>query len=44
VVIVNGQPTKMDRYADTVLLGSLSELLPALCGPGDSVAESRPTQ
>jgi NAD-dependent deacetylase len=31
VVIVNGQPTKMDRFADTVLLGSLSELLPVLC-------------
>lgn len=44
VVIVNGQPTKMDRYADTVLVGSLSELLPALCGFGDPVAESRPTQ
>jgi NAD-dependent deacetylase len=30
VVIVNGEPTKMDRYADAVLLGPLSELLPAL--------------
>lgn len=30
VVIVNGQPTGMDRYADAVLIGSLSELLPAL--------------
>ena len=30
IVIVNGQPTKMDRYADEVLLGELSDLLPAL--------------
>ncbi|CAN5502663.1 NAD-dependent protein deacetylase [soil metagenome] len=35
IVIVNGEPTKMDAVADAVLLGSLSELLPALC-------ESRP--
>ncbi len=35
VVIVNGQPTRMDRYADTVLLGQISELLPAIvAGPG----------
>jgi len=31
VVIVNGEPTKMDRFADAVLLGALSELLPAVC-------------
>jgi len=30
VVIVNGEPTAMDRFADVVLLGSLSELLPRL--------------
>jgi NAD-dependent deacetylase len=30
VVIVNGEATKMDRYADAVLLGSISELLPRL--------------
>jgi NAD-dependent deacetylase len=30
VVIVNGEPTRMDRYADAVLLGQISELLPAL--------------
>lgn len=30
IVIVNGQPTKMDRFADEVLLGELSELLPVL--------------
>jgi NAD-dependent deacetylase len=38
VVIVNGEPTKMDRFADALLVGSLSELLPALCdvdGPRD---------
>lgn len=32
VVIANGEPTKMDRFADAVLVGSLSELLPVLCG------------
>jgi NAD-dependent deacetylase len=31
VVIVNGEPTKMDRYADAVLIGDLSELLPVIC-------------
>ncbi len=37
VVIVNGEPTRMDRYADTVLLGQISELLPALVpAPGAS--------
>ncbi|MEX0847481.1 MAG: Sir2 family NAD-dependent protein deacetylase [Ilumatobacteraceae bacterium] len=30
IVIVNGEPTKMDRFADAVLLGPISELLPAL--------------
>jgi NAD-dependent deacetylase len=30
VVIVNGEPTRMDRYADVLLLGQISELLPAL--------------
>ncbi len=30
IVIVNGEPTRMDRYADEVLLGPISELLPAL--------------
>jgi NAD-dependent deacetylase len=30
VVIVNAEPTGMDRYADAVLLGELSTLLPAL--------------
>lgn len=32
VVIANGEPTKMDRFADALLLGGLSQLLPALCG------------
>jgi NAD-dependent deacetylase len=32
VIIVNGESTKMDRYADALLLGQLSELLPALVG------------
>lgn len=30
IVIVNGEPTAMDRFADALLLGSLGELLPAL--------------
>lgn len=32
VVIVNAVPTGMDRHADVVVLGQLSELLPALIG------------
>jgi len=32
VVIVNGEPTEMDRLADVVVLGSLGECLPALVG------------
>lgn len=38
VVIVNGEPTAMDRLADAVLIGSLGALLPELI----PVAESRP--
>jgi len=34
VVIANGEPTKMDRFADALLLGELSELLPVLCTTG----------
>lgn len=30
IVIVNGESTRMDRYADVVLLGSIAELLPRL--------------
>ena len=30
VVIVNGEPTGMDRFADVLLLGSLGDLLPKL--------------
>ena len=30
VVIVNGEPTRMDRYADAVLLGPIGEIVPAL--------------
>jgi NAD-dependent deacetylase len=41
VVIVNGEPTAMDRYADALLIGSLGELLPKLIGH-DPVAKSRP--
>ena len=28
VVIINGEPTKMDGYADVVIVGSISEVLP----------------
>jgi NAD-dependent deacetylase len=35
VVIVNGEPTKMDRFADDVLIGALSALLPTLCADDD---------
>jgi len=34
VIIANGEETKMDRFADALLLGSLSELLPELCATG----------
>jgi NAD-dependent deacetylase len=30
VVIVNAEPTGMDRFADVLILGSLGELLPGL--------------
>jgi len=30
VVIVNGEPTKLDRHADVVLIGPISEILPAV--------------
>ena len=40
VVIVNGQPTNMDRFADEVVLGSISDVLPAIVGSADS----RPAQ
>ncbi|MCB0980716.1 MAG: Sir2 family NAD-dependent protein deacetylase [Ilumatobacteraceae bacterium] len=32
VIIVNGQPTNMDRFADALLIGQLGDILPALCG------------
>ncbi|MGH9187404.1 MAG: SIR2 family NAD-dependent protein deacylase [Acidimicrobiales bacterium] len=32
VVIVNAEPTQFDRLADAVLNGSISEILPAICG------------
>lgn len=32
VIILNGEPTKMDAYADVVLIGSISELLPLAVG------------
>ncbi len=42
IIIVNGEPTSMDRYADALLIGSLGELLPALIERKSPVAKSRP--
>lgn len=39
VVIVNGSETAMDRYADSLLMGSISDVLPRLVG-----LESRPAE
>jgi NAD-dependent deacetylase len=36
VVIANQEPTGMDRFADALLPGSLSEVLPRLCGTNGS--------
>jgi NAD-dependent deacetylase len=33
IVIVNGEPTSMDRFADALLIGPLGELLPSLIQP-----------
>ena len=33
VIIVNGEPTAMDHFAEEILIGELSELLPALVAP-----------
>jgi NAD-dependent deacetylase len=33
VIIVNAEPTGMDRYADAILLGELSVILPAIVAP-----------
>ncbi len=35
VIILNGEPTKMDRFADALVLGPLSATLPALCANPD---------
>ena len=32
IVIVNGEPTAMDRYAEALIIGSLGDVLPALIG------------
>ena len=42
VVIVNGQPTHMDPYADALLIGPISELLPALVEPAVNRAGDAP--
>ncbi|WP_419841951.1 SIR2 family NAD-dependent protein deacylase [Candidatus Poriferisodalis sp.] len=34
VVIVNAEPTEMDHLADQVLRGSISDILPYICGRG----------
>ncbi len=33
IIIVNGEPTAMDRYANHVLLGPIGDILPALTSP-----------
>jgi NAD-dependent deacetylase len=43
VIIVNGEPTAMDRYARAVLLGPLSDLLPALVARSDA-SNTRPSR
>ena len=35
VIIVNGDETAMDRYADWLLVGQIGEILPALVGLAD---------
>jgi NAD-dependent deacetylase len=37
VVIVNGEPTRMDRFADALLVGPLGDLLPRLCGASGAI-------
>ena len=32
IVIVNGQPTEMDMYADAIVNAPIAEVLPAICG------------
>lgn len=32
VIIVNGQPTEMDRHADHLLIGQIADIMPALVG------------
>ena len=32
IVIVNGQPTEMDKYADAIINAPISEVLPQICG------------
>jgi NAD-dependent deacetylase len=39
VVIMNAQPTAMDDLADALLTGSISELLPILCGSRFDVSQ-----
>ena len=37
VIVVNGEPTKMDGLADAVLRGLLGEILPALLTEASSI-------
>jgi NAD-dependent deacetylase len=32
VIIINGEPTKMDQYADVLLVGKIGDVLPAVIG------------
>lgn len=37
LIIVNGEPTAFDDIADVVLAGSISEVLPVICGVSDTL-------
>ncbi|MAT03649.1 MAG: NAD-dependent deacetylase [Acidimicrobiaceae bacterium] len=39
VIIVNGQPTEMDRHADHLLIGQIADLLPTLVGRPDATRD-----
>jgi NAD-dependent deacetylase len=32
IIIINGEPTKMDQYADVVIVGNIGDVLPAVIG------------
>ncbi len=44
VVIVNGEPTEMDRLAAVVVRGQIADVLPVLLGVGPAAGVSNPTE